>query len=132
MSEEIGEIIADFEIKQVHQFNIHMSEGIKQEKQTIKQKYKEYVMEERSPDGIFEHIKSWFGKTYYKMASRDREKEVVVNIGTNIDSIYDELDDAITQNVKTVIAQELNAIAVNEGFINANFLSVHHHQLSRQ
>lgn len=113
LSEEIGDIIADFEIKQVHQFNIQMSEGVKQEKQTIKQKYKEYVMEERSPDGLIEHIKSWFGKTYYKMVSRDREKEVVVNIGTNIDSIYDELDEAITQNVKTVIAQELNAIADN-------------------
>ena len=113
LSEEIGDIIADFEIKQVHGFNIQMSEGIKLEKQTIKQKYKEYVREERSPDGIIEHIKSFFGKTYYRMVAHDREKEVVVNIGTNIDSIYDKLDETITQNVKTVIATELNAISEN-------------------
>ena len=113
LGDEISDIISDFQIGQVQQIDLQLNAGIKRERQIIKQKYKEHVLESRDPDGLFEHIKSFFGHTYYSMSVREREKEITVDLGTNVDKFLDESIEAITDRVRKATQRELTLIADN-------------------
>ena len=113
LGDEISDIIADFQIGQIHQIEVQLNEGLKKEQEVIKHKYKEHVLEPRDPDGLVEHIRDFFGHTYYTISVREREKETTVDLGTNVNKFLDDSINAITDKVRKAAQNELNLIADN-------------------
>ena len=70
----------------------------------VEHKYIEHEVVERDPNGIIEHIKSFFGKTYYKSRPITKTKILKIDVGTNIHEVLDSL---LVQS-RTIINDEVS------------------------
>lgn len=81
--------------------------GLHKEEETIEQEYTVSTYVSRSPEGIWENIRSFFGKTYYTLVTERRTHTQKVDLGTNIDSYL--------EKIRPVMEKEFTA------YINSSF-----------
>lgn len=83
---------------------------------TIKREYKEYTQTydvpysvKRSPEGIIENIKGFFGKTYYTTKTRSETKQFKIDNGFDtqsaIQQLTDSLQDTLIQNIRAELSE---------------------------
>ena len=75
----------------------------------VEHKYIEHEVVERDPNGIIEHIKSFFGKTYYKSRPITKTNILKIDVGTNIHEVLDSL---LVQS-RTIINDEVSLALEN-------------------
>lgn len=86
---------------------------LKREKETIEWVYTEVVKIERDPEGLFEKIGHFFGKTYYtsEIESRTRTKEI--DIGDNSQVLLGRLMNHLDDYFKTSVASFVASMVKN-------------------
>lgn len=74
-----GQVLSDYKDK----LQLDGLGDLKMKKDTIE--YTETIVDqvERDPDGLFEHIGSFFGKTYYRTRVREEKRSSSVDVGVN-------------------------------------------------
>ena len=75
----------------------------------VEHEYIEHEVVERDPNGIIEHIKSFFGKTYYKSRPITKTNILKIDVGTNIHEVLDSL---LVQS-RTIINDEVSVALEN-------------------
>lgn len=77
--------------------------------------YTVYDMVPRDPDGVIEHIRSFFGKTYYRKVSYRETRYSTVVVGSNIEEVLDQLKPQIDHYIEHTVQANLERIE-NEYF----------------
>ena len=65
---------------------------------------------ERSPDGVIEHVKSFFGKKYYRTASRTEMRQISIDLGIDPTEAKKDLLSQIEEAVRQYVHQELDTL----------------------
>ncbi|WP_406038254.1 hypothetical protein [Succinimonas sp.] len=87
------------------------SSGITQRYIEVEHEYVEAVEESRDPEGIIEHVCSWFGKEYTEVTYKHLTKVEKIASGTNIEKVLDEVQKQVTSYVQDTVRDNLNNIA---------------------
>ena len=65
--------------------------GLSMRQDTISYEWQETYSKERDPDGIWEHVKSWFGTKYYTTGTRTHTKTQTIDLGVNLQQVLQEV-----------------------------------------
>lgn len=107
----IANIIGNYQEQQINiiekTFNVG---GLEKKHTTIKKQYEEVYWEERDPDGIWENIRSFFGKKYEARRTRTVTLTKEVDLGTNILDYLDKLMPALEAWVNEQVQKALNSL----------------------
>lgn len=71
----------------------------------VEHSYKERILVERDPDGVWENIKSLFGKTYYRTRTITHTEILKIDVGTNVNDVLESL---LNQS-RAIIEKEVKA-----------------------
>lgn len=82
--------------------------GIEKKHTTIKTQYEEVYYETRDPKGVWENIRSFFGKVYETRKTRSRTITKDVDLGTNILDYMDKLMPALEQWINEQVEYALD------------------------
>ncbi|GAA4714321.1 dynamin family protein [Brevibacillus fulvus] len=108
---KVGKVLEQFQLDQMQQ--LHVKLDVKLEAQYENIAYQDYLVKEgyRDPQGVIEHIGSWFGKKYKTTRIKTEEKQMTVKVGNNVQEIVavvnQRLDEIIRERVEQTM-QELN------------------------
>lgn len=110
ISLEIGQIIEGYNSHRKTTLETLVKvESLGKSYEEVAHTYKEYELIERSPDGIVENLKSFFGKTYYKTRTVTRTDILKIDVGTNINTVLESLINQsrliITDEVQKALAE---------------------------
>ncbi len=105
-SEELTKIVGDFNKETVNRLKTVNMDISNMEIKTDSISYTQQVVERvrRDPKGFLEHVRSFFGKEYYRNKTRTIEKHSEFDIGDNSSQITAE----ILQNLDSIINDEVN------------------------
>ena len=112
LNETINEIIGGFNDKVVEldfKMDYTVNVGIKYEKLEKHFKVVNYVR--RSPEGIWENIRSIFGKEYYNRESHTETEIENIEVGDNVLEEYDNLLTALKPVIETFVNKELTKLS---------------------
>lgn len=84
--------------------------GIEKKHTTIKKQYEEVYYESRDPEGIWENIRSFFGKVYEIRKTRTRTITKDIDLGTNILDYLDKLMPVLEQWIDEQVQQALDTL----------------------
>ena len=87
------------------------SSGVSQRYIEVEHQYVEAVVSSRSPHGIIEHVRSWFGKRYSSVHYEPRTKVEKIASGTNIEEVLDEVKPQVEGYVRDTVRDNLDNIA---------------------
>ena len=71
----------------------------------VEHSYKERILVERDPDGVWENIRSLLGKTYYRTRTITHTEILKIDVGTNVNDVLESL---LNQS-RAIIEQEVKA-----------------------
>lgn len=71
----------------------------------VEHSYKERILVERDPDGLWENIRAFCGKTYYRTRTITHTEILKIDVGTNVNDVLESL---LSQS-KAIIEQEVKA-----------------------
>ena len=71
----------------------------------VEHSYKERILVERDPDGLWENIRAFCGKTYYRTRTITHTEILKIDVGTNVNDVLESL---LNQS-KAIIEQEVKA-----------------------
>ena len=92
INKQMAKIIEDYEQQELPHVQANLSVGnLEKKTATIKHTYTESYTAVREPDGIIETIRGWFGKKFKTIRTRERTKEEIVELGTNIEEFMNDL-----------------------------------------
>lgn len=104
LGEEIGEIIDGFEYDSQLTFQGNFQGGgLSKKSKDIERTYKKKEVVERDPDGLWENIRSFFGKTYYRTRSVDAKVTIHIDLGTNAEDYIDTITAQLESSVRAFI-----------------------------
>lgn len=111
INDSIANIIGNYQeqrIKIVEKtFNLG---GIEKKHTTIKKQYEEVYYESRDPEGIWENIRSFFGKVYEIRKTRTKTITKDIDLGTNILDYLDKLMPALEQWIDEQVQHALDTL----------------------
>ena len=84
--------------------------GIRKERKTVSHTYTEVYYSSRSPEGVVEHIRSFFGKSYYVRRSRERTVNKTIDLGTNIDEYAERIIPMVRDTLQQHVERNLDSI----------------------
>lgn len=109
INDSIANIIDNYQEERIKiietTFNIG---GIEKKHTTIKTQYEEVYYERRDPEGIKEHILSFFGKVYEIRKTRTKTITKDVDLGNNISDYLDKLMPILEQWINEQVQQALD------------------------
>ena len=111
----VGGIIDNYTHKYMNTLaatNLSIS-GLYKSYKEMEHKYTEVVIESRSASGVWENICSLFGKTYYTRRDVERVQKFTVDLGTNIDSLLDQLMPQLTEVIQGAVRKEMENVRDN-------------------
>ena len=101
-----NEFAGSDEILQGYNVKLGNITGLSMRQDTITYNRQETYRAERDPDGIIEHVKSWFGKKYYTTRTRTHTETRNIDIGVNLQEVLSE----IRSSIDTVFAEQVPGI----------------------
>lgn len=111
INKEVAEIIDHFTGTQLGQFRANLNVGdITKQTKTIEQEYKKKVVHERSARGLWENVRSFFGKTYYKVTYESVKKQIHIDMGSNMEDYMEQLKPLVTGAVTEYVSDALAQI----------------------
>lgn len=114
INKTLKSIIDNYENQQIFLQNLNFeTSDLEIEKKNSVIKYTVIDCVERSPEGFFEHVGSFFGKTYYDREYREVKVPVETIVGTNIGDITENLMKSFDEQLKSIISNELNKLQVS-------------------
>ena len=115
LEKAVGGIIDNYTHKYMNTLaatNLSIS-GLYKSYKEMEHKYTEVVIESRSASGVWENICSLFGKTYYTRRDVERVQKFTVDLGTNIDSLLDQLMPQLTEVIQGAVRKEMENVRDN-------------------
>ena len=109
LKQEMTKILKNYKPKPIKAVqDIIRTNGISNQTEIIETPYtiREYVP--RDPEGIIEHLKFW--KTYYRLEVTKGVRTSTVDIGTNIDEFFKEIEPEVKRIASSHARDELNNI----------------------
>lgn len=111
LNAEIGRIIQNYKQQNIQAIQESFaSVGITKQSQTVTTEYTEIYYVPREADGVWEHIRSFFGKTYYRRHTDYKTRSMVVDMGTNVDEFLEDMINAVDQTVAKHVQVELERL----------------------
>ena len=111
INREVGEIIDHFSGTQLGHFQANLNVGgIAKKTKTVEQEYKKKVPRERDADGIWETVRSWFGKKYYEVTYETVKKQIHIDVGTNMEDYIERLEPVVTKAVPEYVSDAFRKI----------------------
>lgn len=107
-------IIDNYRNQQINIKNVNFETGsLENKKDIVTTKYTVIESEVRAPDGIWENVRSFFGKVYYRRVSRERQYNREIVLGTNIDEITNKVIEGTKKESEKIIHEELSKFQQN-------------------
>lgn len=114
INRQMARIIEDYSNKELTSVSANLLVGtLKKKTTTVKHTYTETYTVSRAPDGILEHIRSFFGKEYKTLRTKERTEEQVIDTGTNIDEFLDDLMPKVEEFSRDQANKSLNLLETN-------------------
>ena len=108
INQEVGEIIDHFSGTQLGHFQANLNVGgIEKKTKTLEQEHKKQVVKERDADGVWETVRSWFGKKYYEVTYETVKKQIHIDVGTNMEDYMERLEPVVTKAVTEFVSDAL-------------------------
>lgn len=108
LNDSMRDIIDNFNEQQIHTMNVNVDTcEIKKEHETVKHEYEKTIVSSRDAEGFWQHVGSFFGKTYYTTYTVNKVMEVDVDLGTNVESMMETLIPKVEDGLVKHIADEL-------------------------
>lgn len=108
LNETVSKIISDYEAHEIQSFALQFStQGLETKTETYTYEYFTVDYEEREAQGIKETVLSIFGKKYYREVRKKHTQSQVIDMGTNLEDICDELLPQLEQEIKPVVEREM-------------------------
>ncbi len=108
MAAELSEIIQDYQQKELQQVQVALDTPVlKKQSEVITQTYVEKKMVQRDADGLWENIRSFFGKNYYEEKEITHTLQKTIDLGTNLDEFLDSLLPQVESIVHDKVRKEL-------------------------
>lgn len=125
LNKEIGKIIDNYQEQSLSPMQATISSGgIKKEIKEIEHTVEVTNWVSRDPSGFFEHVQSFFGKTFGSNQTTTKVVTQKIDMGTNIDNVIDEVIPQVEANIEKYVRGELENIKKNyfdkqQKYINA-------------
>jgi len=111
INEAIGRILADYEAQELQDFHLDLhAQNLQHKTDTIVHEYTTVDYVERGASGPWEHIRSLFGKKYYRRVRRTQREERTIDLGTNLEDMIDEMLPQLEQQIQPVVAREMQRL----------------------
>lgn len=112
LNEEINlqmrRVIEDFQSSEMKTVKANISAAALEKKTAqISHTYRESYTVSRPPRGLWEHVRSFFGKEYYRTEHSTRTEYQTVELGTNLDEFLDSLMPQVEEYAKNQAAESL-------------------------
>lgn len=104
IAQKLTEVIGGYQHKEIQQAHLKLTNAeLQKETQEIQQNYVEFVRQMRDPCGVWESIRSFFGKTYYSYRRVNHTMKKTIDLGTNkeqlLQSILPQVKDTVQEHV---------------------------------
>lgn len=86
-------------------------QGLQKVQKEVKHTYPEVIVVERDPDGMWEQFRHFFGKHYKQTITRNKVVTSMVDAGTNVDAVIEELMPQVERYVWDTVHSNLQKIA---------------------
>lgn len=107
----IGEVIKGYQDQTISTLEFNLTGGgLHNETKEITESYEVPYCYERSADGIWENIRSFFGKKYYSSGVRTEISTKVIALGTNVEGYIEKISPAINDVLSSHIEQNIDNI----------------------
>ena len=107
----ISRIIVDYKAQELNSFQLDLkTSGLQHKTKTISAAYSVTGLRERDPKGLLEHVGSWLGFTYHERYSSTRTRKEVIDLGTNVEEMIDELLPQIEQQAHSIVQQAMQEL----------------------
>ena len=107
----IGEVIKGYQDQTISTLEFNLTGGgLHNETKEITESYEVPYCYERSADGIWENIRSFFGKKYYSSGVRTETSTKVIALGTNVEAYIEKISPAINDVLSSHIEQNIDNI----------------------
>lgn len=114
LNDNIGKIISNYEQKQVKNLPGDVTFGtISKQYKEVEHKYTEVIVEERDAEGLWENIRSFFGKTYFTSRNVSKVKKAKVDLGTDVDEFLDSMMPMVQGIATAAVKKELENVRDN-------------------
>ena len=90
----------------IFQANLNVG-GIEKKTKTLEQEHKKPVVKRRDADGVWETVRSWFGKKYYEVTYETVKKQIHIDVGTNMEDYMERLEPVVTKAVTEFVSDAL-------------------------
>ncbi len=101
INSQMRRVIEDFQSAEMKSVKANISAAALEKKTAqISHTYTESYTVEREPDGIWENIRGFFGKKYYRTRHTTRTEYQTVDLGTNLDEFLDSLMPQVEEYAK--------------------------------
>ena len=80
---------------------------IEKKTKTLEQEHKKPVVKRRDADGVWETVRSWFGKKYYEVTYETVKKQIHIDVGTNMEDYMERLEPVVTKAVTEFVSDAL-------------------------
>ena len=105
---QMRRVIEDFQSTEFKTVKANISAAALEKKTVqIAHTYTESYTVSRSPRGFWEHVRSFFGKEYYRTEHATRTEYQTVDLGTNIDEFLDSLMPQVEEYAKSQAGESL-------------------------
>lgn len=108
INQEVEKIIDNFKgVKQgtfIADLNVG---GIEKQTKTIEKEYHKKVVHRRSANGLWENVRSFFGKKYYDVSIETVKKQIHIDMGSNMEDYMERLKPALDKAVENFVAEAL-------------------------
>ena len=110
IAQKLTEVIGGYQHKEIQQAHLKLTNAeLQKETQEIQQNYVEFVRQMRDPCGVWENIRSFFGKTYYSYRRVNRTMKKTIDLGTNkeqlLQSILPQVKDTVQKHVRWALTE---------------------------
>jgi len=111
LNEEIGNVIESYRVQTIMPMVLEISGGGLQKKvKKIERTYENVYYEERDPDGFFEHVASFFGKTYYARRVKEEKVSETIDMGSNMNEFVEKALPTIKKVLENHIDENIDRI----------------------
>ncbi|MBR4151618.1 MAG: hypothetical protein IKT98_01505 [Selenomonadaceae bacterium] len=115
LNEEINlqmrRVIEDFQSSEMKTVKANISAAALEKKTAqISHTYTESYTVSRPPRGLWEHVRSFFGKEYYRTEHSTRTEYQTVDLGTNLDEFLDSLMPQVEEYAKNQASESLSEL----------------------
>lgn len=122
---QMSRVIEDFQSTEMQAVKANISAAALEKKTAqISHTYHESYTVTRSPQGLIEHVRSWFGKEYYRTEHSTRTEYQTIELGTNLSEFIDSLMPQVESYAKTQAKENLEHLRDSYFFEREKFIKL--------